>query len=425
MGLFSLFKKSGPEPQPRQRGDDGAAPAAPNSEAQRDQAQLRQREIARATALKIDAIEAAMTFDIFNTPEPAWGSTPPRPPRPPATATLAALDANSTELPSCEPGPAAAVEEIALLYANGQLALAGQMLVDSLADAGADRTLWWMLFDLYQITGQQQQFDSLSIDYASRFETSPPAYAAAAARPADPAYAGAAPTLALAGALDGGIGPAVAQMQRQAGSGPVLRLDLSKVNAVDAAGCALLLPGLRQLQDGRRELIVVGAAELAARVRAIVQVGRRDEGEASWLLLLELLQLLKREKEFEEASMDYCVTFEVSPPPYVAPERVATAAARQSASAASERFMLPALIDAGGALLEAIDAYAAGDGALVFDCSRLLRIEFGAAGLLLARLQRLAKGGKAIEFRDLNHLVAALLRLLAFGDVARIFAHKY
>ncbi len=169
---------------------------------------------------------------------------------------------------------------------------------------------------------------------------------------------------------------------------------------------------------------MVAAAELAGRVRAILQVGRRDEGEACWLLLLELLQLLRREKEFEEASMDYCVTFEVSPPPYVAPERVATPA-RQPAGAAGDRFMLPALIDGGAALLDAIDAYAAREGALVFDCSRLARIEFGAAGQLLARLQRLAGDGKAIEFRDLNHLVAALLRLLAFCDIARLYPHKY
>lgn len=423
MGLFSLFKKIASGPRPRQDGGDAGAVAPANSEAnseaRREQAQLRQREVARATALKIDAIEAAMTFDIFNAPEAPWGSA--RAPRP-AAADAAAAEPDNTELLGGAAGPAPAVEESALLYANGLLDQAEQALTASLADAGLDRTAWWMLFDLYQISGRQERFDSLSIDYASTFETSPPAYAAPAAQPA--AYAGAAPTLALAGVLDEGIGPALEQLRLLSDSSPVLRLELSKVTAVQPAGCALLLHSLKQCQDGRRELIVVAAAELAGRVRAMLQVGRRDEGEASWLLLLELLQLLRREKEFEETSMDYCVTFEVSPPPYVAPERVATPA-RQPAAAASDRFMLPALIDGGGALLDAIDAYAARDGALVFDCSRLARIEFGAAGLLLARLQRLARNGKAIEFRDLNHLVAALLRLLAFCDIARLYPHKY
>ncbi|WP_317203051.1 STAS domain-containing protein, partial [Janthinobacterium sp.] len=151
----------------------------------------------------------------------------------------------------------------------------------------------------------------------------------------------------------------------------------------------------------------------------------RRDAPAGWLLLLELLQLLQREKDFEETSMDYCITYEVSPPPYIAPAKVATAAP-QSAPAGAARFMLPPLIDADcAALLEAIDAHAVQDGALVFDCSRLARVGFGAAGQLLARLRPLAEAGKTIEFRDLNHLVAALLRLLAFGDIARLFPHKY
>ncbi len=33
--------------------------------------------------------------------------------------------------------------------------------------------------------------------------------------------------------------------------------------------------------------------------------------------------------------------------------------------------------------------------------------------------------GRRIELRDLNHLVAALLRLLNYGDCARLYAHKY
>jgi hypothetical protein len=32
---------------------------------------------------------------------------------------------------------------------------------------------------------------------------------------------------------------------------------------------------------------------------------------------------------------------------------------------------------------------------------------------------------RSIELRDLNHLVAALLRLLGVGEHARLYAHKY
>ncbi|CAN7667638.1 STAS domain-containing protein [Pseudoduganella sp. LjRoot289] len=501
MGLFSLFKKGKPDAA-AQDGDDEAARLAANSEAQRASAaagsQL-QRDIARATTLKIDAIEAAMEADIFNTPEPAWGSRAPRPPqagKAPAPAgqpdhpdTLPLLEAHTTQLLADDemPAPVAAeasapvVEESAILYANGQGAIAEQMLSGALAEAAAcgagqrqDRTVWWLLFDLYQVEGMQQQFDSLSIDYASTFEVSPPAWrgpvavaagpagaagmavpaasrpaaaeaagataapgawpaSAAAAEPAAPAaYSGVTPMLAFPAELDAGAATLLEQLQRHAAGAP-LRLDFSRVGEVDAAGCALLLAALQSLRKQGRELIVVAAAELAALLRAGIEVGHRGDGEARWLLLLELLQLLHREKEFEETSMDYCITFEVSPPPYAppAPQQVATAA-RQSApaaAAASDRFMLPPVIEGNcTALLDAVSAYAGQYPALVFDCSRLARLDYGAANQLLARLQMLASGGdgaRRVEFREVNHLVAALLRLLGYAGLARIFAHKY
>ena len=94
MGLFSLFKKDRPQVAALHGGDADSRLLA-NTETLRQDAQTRQREIARATALKIDAIEAAMAFDIFNAPEPAWN--PPRRPQPlpaetgnpPATLVLA------------------------------------------------------------------------------------------------------------------------------------------------------------------------------------------------------------------------------------------------------------------------------------------------------------------------------------------------
>lgn len=439
VGLFSIFKKNDATPREApETAAEAAARLAANTEAERQNAQL-QRDIARATAMKIDAIESAMAFDIFNEPEPAWGSRPPRA-RPKASAgddgaTLPLLDHSTTQLLGDEDLPelavaaqnAPVVEEIAILYANGQAAVAQQMLVDSLPENGKqDRTVWWMLFDLYQVTGQQDAFDNLSIDYASTFETSPPAWSAPLPQaPQAQAWAGVTPSVAFAGALDAAITPHTERLLQLAAASPVLRLDFSRVSSVEPAGCALLLAALRQLQARQRELIVVAAAELAAQIRAIVQVGRRDDTEAPWLLLLELLQLLNREKDFEETSMDYCVTFEVSPPSFVAPHKVATAA-KQHVSASPDRFMLPPVIEGGlDALLASISPYAEQYQTLVFDCSRLTRVEFGAANQLQAKLQALVQDGKKVEFRDVNHLVAALLRLLGYADLAKIYPHKY
>lgn len=438
MGLFSLFKKTDqtrPEQAPDPLSDDAAARLAANSETARQHQQARQREIARATAMKIDAIESAMAFDIFNQPEPAWGSQRParndhRPDGGPDTEALAGLPTTvllgDDELPQAAVAAqtAPAVEEIAILYANGQHAAAEQLLTDSVA-AGADqdRTVWWMLFDLYQIGGQRERFDNLAIDYVSTFETSPPAWNAPAAD--SPGWAGVAPSTTFSGVLDAGIGDRLAHLLRLADEHPVLRLEFHRVTELAAPACWLLLDTLRRLQARQRELILVGAAELAAQLRAGIAIGRPDDTEAPWLLLLELLQLLNREKEFEETAMDYCVTFEVSPPSFAAPHKVAMAPA-QRLPASPDRFMLPPVMEGPpGAPLPALEAYAGQYQALVFDCSRLLRIDYPAAIGLHAWLQPLAAAGRKIEFRDVNHLVTALLRLLGYGDIARLYPHKY
>lgn len=434
MGWFSLFRKAAPLPPLT---DDEQARLAANSEAARHSQAARQREIARATAMKIDAIESAMAADIFPLSEPAWGSQrPARAPRPAEAENAAGAlpDAIATTLLlGGDALPAAAaqsrqVEEIALLYANGQAETARQLLEAAVAGANtpnSDRGVWWMLFDLYLALGQQQAFDNLSIDYASTFETSPPPWQAPAATA--PAWAGLTPTVALSGILDGRIAPQLERLEQQAADSPVLRLEFSRVTTVAADGCALLQATLRRLQAQQRELILVDAPALAQRLRDGIAVGRRGDGEAPWLLLLELLQLLQRERAFEQAAMDYCVTFEVSPPSYTAPHKVALAPAQQLA-ASPDRFMLPPVIEQQlGPLLPAIRQYAKQYPALVFDCSRLTRIDYASALQLHGVLRELAGAapGRKIALRDVNHLVTALLRLLAYADVARIYPHKY
>jgi len=412
-------------------------PARRPSEAERE----RQREIARATAAKIDAIELAMTTDLFE--DTSWGNTR----RAPAAAAGVFDEAAETELftiadqPDAASLPASApvLEESAILYANGQAVLAEQMLQDSLAELGRnERQPWWMLFDLYQLQGREADFESIAIDYASLFETSPPAYTERVPR-AMPAQVGAqagapavSPVARFAGMLDASARDRL-QALPAAGGAPV-RLDFGAVSGASAEGCAALLSTLQSLRGGGLDVVLAGADTLLAVLRPMLAIGERSTGEAPWLLLLELLQLLGREKDFEETAMDYCVTFEVSPPSFEASAAQKTSVVQaattpdNAAPAAEQRFVLPGEIDGDIApLLAALDAYAAADPSqpLVLDCGRAARVGFGAAGTLHAGLRRLAGEERHIELRELNHLVAALFRLLNYGDCARLYAHKY
>ena len=447
MGLFSLFRKE----KPIVDEDEAYARLAADSELQRpgdgtpldlqQRLQLHlQRDLARATVLKIDAIEAEMTADMFD--EPAFRRPPRASPSPPPAAAPAQAagdtpldDGAPTELLEEDDTPADAVaaesapvaEEAAILYANGQLDEACRLLAGAVAgQAGADRTAWWMLFDLYTVLGRQEAFDSLSIDYASTFETSPPSWNPV---PADDGIAAfqagrVVPTAALTGVLDAGATAQIAHLAAVAEGAAVLRVDFSRVTGVEPEGCALLYKALQGVQQDR-ELILSGAEELLVRVRGIVDIGRRDEGEAPWLLMLELLRMANREKDFEEASMDYCVTFEVSPPPFTPPGKVASTP-RQAAAPVADRYLLPHTIEGNAEKVwSGIRAHAESGTALVFDCSRLARIDYAAAGHLLALLQQLATPERRIEFRELNHLVSTLLRLLGHGGTVRLFPHRY
>jgi len=429
VGIFSFLKKK-PEaaaapPEPARL---ETAPRQP-SDAERE----RQREIARATAAKIDAIELAMTTDFFDDAEARWGNTR----RAPAAAAAVLDEAGESELftmleqPDAAAAPAAApvVEESAILYANDQAALAEQMLQGCLAELGrSERQPWWMLFDLYQAAGREQDFDSIAIDYASHFETSPPAYSNRL--PADTpqqTFAGVAPAARLTGTLGSDAAPRLQALL--ASSGAPVRIDLSAITHATIDGCAALLSALQSLRGARRAIVLAGADTLLAVLRPMLAIGERSSGEAPWLLLLELLQLLEREKDFEETAMDYCVTFEVSPPSFeVLPAQAGAGTTPAGQPGAEQRFMLPATVDGDIApLLAAIDNYAAMDPAapVVLDCTKLVRIGFAAATNLHAALRRLAVDERRIELRELNHLVAALLRLLNYGDCARLYAHKY
>jgi anti-anti-sigma regulatory factor len=426
VGLFSFLKKKNEPAAPAPtRGRAGEPARAEPTRQDLDAEQARQRAVARATAAKIDEIELEMASAFFDD-EPAWEDVPRRPPAAGSLAHAEGGAGDEAPEPAAAPVDAPVVEESAILYANGQADAAEQMLLASLPGLGrSERQPWWMLFDLYQAGGREQAFESVAIDYASHFETSPPAYTPLAA-PGGPNrhYSGVTPVEAFAGLLDEHVEARLQRLLDVAAATPLMRLDFGAVRTVTADGCARLHAGLRALRGAGTELVVAGADTLVAVLRPMLAIGERGSSQAPWLLLLELLQLMNREKDFEETAMDYCVTFEVSPPSFEAPARVATAAA--PSPVAGDRFMLPAVL-AGDTqtLLAAIDAYASQYDPVVLDCSRLARADYPAASALQGQLRRLAAGGRQIELRELNHMVAALFKLLGVGDSARLFAHKY
>lgn len=491
MGIFSLFGKKdrSPEPGPgngkpaRSQRDGSRASDAGDDTAREQQAQ-EHRQTARATALKIDRIESEMSSEFVRPAARPAAATPAATPgksaapAAPATvaaagptaavaatpaaasAALAAASAAATRQ-AAEPGASLATgpstttfflhdtqfdmpaadagvedvplfEEAAILFANGQSAMVEHLLRDAVEadDLGsATITAWAMLFDLYQINGDQVQFENLSIAYASRFETSPPGWIEPAApEPSTtPARAPAVPSVVFTDKLDAGVVKTLEKARSLAERNPAMRLEFMRITEVDPIGCGLLLRVLKQLQKSGIDLILVGAPELVAKVRAILEVGRRDETEAPWLLLMELLALLNQESAFEEASIDYCVTFEVSPPAFVPPRSKVTTAMEELAPDAADDdvYVMPSIIEGKTtALVTALTAFVSEHNPARIDCANLARVDVNAAGQLLAGLMPVAGDGRSIEFINVNHLVAALFNVMGLKQIIRIVTRR-
>jgi ABC-type transporter Mla MlaB component len=465
VGIFSLFgKKDRQQETPAEKDSRGKRTSSSRSNSGKNSgagsaavsAKRDTTRAARATAMKIDAIESEMSSEFR--PNTLPGYTQPGPntvaglPQPAAVAkdqkaspanTLPlsmgtttqfllgdeTLDGNMAVPASVN---AAVIEEAAILFANGQTDMVEQVLKSAIGeDALGSSTLdaWGMLFDLYQITRKQQEFESLSLEFANKFERSPPAWCSTDEPAAKPTAGkpSAATTAPFSGKLDSSSIKQLDRVKKLAESHRTLRLEFVRITEVDPVGCGLLLSVLKRLQKSGHELILVGAPELANKIRAILEVGRRDETEVPWLLLLEILRLLNLEKEFEEVSIDYCVTFEVSPPAFAPPEtKVTTAVAEQAqTSEMAAAYMMPTVIEGRiDELILGIAAFSDEHDPAVIDCSRLAMVDFNAAGRLLTGLAPFCQNGKVIEFHNVNYLVAALFSVMGLKDIVRILPRK-
>lgn len=333
---------------------------------------------------------------------------------------------------------APALEEAAVLYSNGQADEAELILRGAVKDPslGAQaRHAWGMLFDLYQCRGRREAFDELALAFSTHFETSPPTWDDTLSAPSASAPGSTVPAVvALPALLDAQSIKQFEQLRRMAQRDRPVAIDLSTVTTVDPIGADLLLRVLAGFMKSARALVVMGAQPLLEVVAMTTEAGRRDPSDACWMLQLELLRLLGRQQEFEDLSIEYCVTYEVSPPSWEALPPSVQLASAKSARMTGEPQAGEAIVstqDDGLTLsgelegriqdmVAALRAHAQHHALIQLDCARLRRIDFGAAGELLNEVVALQAAGKYLRFKDVNHLVAALMSVMGIPDLAEV-----
>ncbi|MBL8486792.1 MAG: STAS domain-containing protein [Rhodocyclaceae bacterium] len=323
------------------------------------------------------------------------------------------------------PRVAPVIEEAAILHANGQSEAACAALEDALkGDLGRDAERGWgMLFDLLQFLGRQEDYESWALEYAGRFEKSPPAWVPPEKDDRDPSLiTGGRAHISLTGVLNAKVADQLKQLMKMAEANPVVRLELGKLKDADNGGCTLVYRALQALKRAKKEFVLGGAEELAALLAKKITPGRRED-EGIWLLLLELYQQLFMHEVFEEEAVNYAVTFEVSPPSWEAPKkrRTAPAAAEDESQGLALR---GEIVAAGPDAFAALARGCATETEAVVDVRHLRRIDFVSAGQLLNALASLQAAGKRIRLRGASHLVAALFDLMGIGQVAAIELRK-
>jgi len=334
--------------------------------------------------------------------------------------------AGLVEVQECGSGIGAAFEEAAVLYANGNDDEALALLETAVPGEGGavGEGAWLMLLDLYRLGGHRQRFESRVLDYATRFERSPPP-GEDLSPGAGKAKAGQAPLVNLSGNLSAAAEKQFQQIAAIARRSGGVRIDVSKVRGVDDAGCAVWRRLLAELATERIGVTLVNVQSLAEVLGRRVTAGRAEERD-TWLMLLELLQYAGDQARFEDLAVEYAVTFEESPPSWerraaVAPAAEARAGAVPPAPADPDGFAFEGeLTGAANETLKRLAAFAADRRMLKVDCSRLRRVDFVCAGTLFNILVTLQAQGKLVSLANVNAMVAGLLRVMSVDQVAHV-----
>jgi ABC-type transporter Mla MlaB component len=372
-----------------------------------------------------------------DSPPPAPQSFPQETAAAPATPALdvsalaASLAGQPGPAPSASPATndvAPIIEETAILFANGEVEPALARLSKSVREADlGDSALqaWLMLFDLLQHQDKWVEFEALALEFVVKFERSPPTWLDIGERK-DPALAtGGIGYFALSGMLTGASAPELEKLRNTPGQ--AVRIECGRLLGLDGPGCRLLREALLSVHDAGKEVMLTGESRLLAFLERFCQAGKIETDAAAWALLLDVYKTLDLKDKFEEAAVNYAVTFEVSPPSWESRPgtQARGSAVLRPAEAADQALILSGeLSGASETLAKQLQDWAGANKMLVIDMSRATRVDPATAGLMLKVLSALQERGTTIQIRGASELIRALFGLTGLDKVARIIPRK-
>jgi ABC-type transporter Mla MlaB component len=358
------------------------------------------------------------------------------------------------------------LEEAAIRFANGDDEGAEAGLLEALSSSGSrnkHEETWFTAFDLYRATGKQDRFESLAIDYAGKFSRSAPMWFSM------PDIVGklakdSPGLLNESGHKSDWRAPTSFGIQTLAALNAALAkaqapwvLDWSILKSIDANALAPLTKLFASWSAQPVQLRFKGADNLEELLRNATPSGARDVSQDYWTLRMEHLRISHRPDEFELAALDFCVTYEVSPPSWESARCEYKAINSEGISGIGQTIIGEAVHDSilsalsgygdskidgaatstphkqlssvelsgqiqgdPAAMLEKLEARLIGADVMVISCAKLIRVDFSAAGTLLNWVSARQSEGRMVNFTEVHRLVAAFFHVIGISEHAKV-----
>ncbi len=329
---------------------------------------------------------------------------------------------------------APAVEEASILYASGQLDEAINLLLTAFNDknslGNSEFNAYRVLFDLLRYKGDSHTFDQYAIDFATKFEKSPPAWELS--KPLEHIALDNIPILDLGEILDSSIVPVLEQLKVIALHHKHIRIDvgnITNINYTDGFGCELLMRVLNAFENTEYQLELIGTQQLFGKLSFFIQNKQAGISGHLWLLYLEMLRMQNQQVLFDSVALSFSNQYELSPPSWRSPAKQFIKKNSELPSTTiivdrSDSIKLSGEIHSKGARTDGnalINQLAKGlhdNSIVVCDCRDLKLIEFEVAGRLLTALTAWSAELKTVEFKNLSNPIATLFVVLGIQHLA-------
>ena len=348
------------------------------------------------------------------------------------------------------------LDEAVIAFANADFQACEQTL-QRMTGPGGERhqhaETWLVLFDLYRATGQQHKFEGLALEYAQQFGWSAPQWFSLPKLVAESASRDKPRELRSAGEI-GWICPEVLDAESVSRLRSVaLQLplpwvfDWSALQSIDAEAATALGELFKQWAGEPLEMRWLSGDRFLAVLGDAAPTGVRDADPAFWVLRLEALKLANRPDQFDEAAIDYCVTYEVSPPswekvrchariggaglstrtpPLSQVSEVATSFLESQTDDDNAQVQVATVELSGqlvgdiGATLGPLDTQLGSAALVTVNCAKLIRVDFVAAGDLLNWVLTKRGENRSVTFADAHRLVALFFGAMGINENASV-----